>query len=72
MNVCCRMVVILFTVQLVKRNRYQITIRGNNGGGSYPLITDSIYNPSDPSTPATIGFFGNAWTAKSFTDTWNC
>ncbi|HVX26929.1 MAG TPA: hypothetical protein VHB70_11340 [Parafilimonas sp.] len=39
---------------------------GNTGGNDYPVITDSIYNPSDPSTPATIGFFGNAWAAKSF------
>ncbi len=39
---------------------------GNTGGNDYPVITDSIYNPSDISTPATIGFFGNAWSVKSF------
>jgi hypothetical protein len=38
----------------------------NNPGGGYPVITDSIYNPSDPSTPSTIGFFGNAWAARTF------
>ncbi len=37
----------------------------NNGGSNYPVITDSVYNPSDPLTPATIGFFGDAWAAKS-------
>lgn len=38
----------------------------NNGGSSYPVITDSVYNPSDPQTAATIGFFGNAWAARTF------
>jgi hypothetical protein len=38
----------------------------NNPGGGYPVITDSNYNPSDPQTAATIGFFGNSWQAKTF------
>src|SRR6476659_2190073 len=37
----------------------------NNGGSNYPVITDSVYNPSDPLTPATIGFFVDTWAAKS-------
>jgi hypothetical protein len=44
----------------------------NNGGGSktstYPVITDSTYNPVDPSTPATVGFFSSAWTARTFAE----
>ncbi len=33
---------------------------------SYPVITDSSYSPVDPSPSATIGFFGNSWTGKTF------
>jgi hypothetical protein len=32
----------------------------------YPVVTDSTYNPVDPSPSATIGFFGNSWTGKTF------
>lgn len=42
----------------------------NNGGGGGttppPATADSVYNPVDPATPATIGFFGNAWVPKTF------
>jgi hypothetical protein len=40
----------------------------NTGGGSTTTTTttvDSTYNPTDPPTAATIGFFGNAWTARN-------
>src|SRR5882757_3160434 len=36
-------------------------------GGTYPVITDSTYSPTDPSLAATIGFFQNGWTARNFT-----
>ena len=42
---------------------------GDNGGetdNKYPVIIDSNYNPSDPPASATIGFFGDAWSAKTF------
>ncbi len=42
---------------------------GNNGGGggTTPPVTDSIYNPVDPAVPASVGFFGAGWQARSFT-----
>ena len=39
-------------------------IEGNNGG--YPGTTDSTYSPTDPSTPASVGFFGDGWMARNF------
>jgi hypothetical protein len=39
------------------------TITGGGGGNS---SADSVYAPVDPANPATIGFFGDSWTAKSF------
>ena len=36
----------------------------NGGGGT--STTDSVYNPVDPSTPATVGFFGNGWAPRTF------
>ena len=39
---------------------------GGNTENTYPEITDSIYNPKDPSTAATIGFFGTAWVPRTF------
>src|SRR5450432_3606473 len=31
-----------------------------------PPTTDSIYNPVDPSTPQTVGFFLQDWPTKTF------
>lgn len=40
---------------------------GSGGIGSdYPGVADSSYSPVDPSTPASIGFFGDGWTARNF------
>ncbi|MEO7119785.1 MAG: alpha-L-arabinofuranosidase [Ginsengibacter sp.] len=39
---------------------------GGNNGGTNPV--DSTYNPTDPSVSPTIGFFGNAWKSRTFTD----
>jgi hypothetical protein len=38
---------------------------GNPGGGV--TLTDSIYNPVDPTLAASIGFFGAGWQPKTFT-----
>jgi len=35
-------------------------------GSTYPVTTDSTYSPVDPSPSATIGFFGNSWTGRTF------
>ena len=40
---------------------------GGGSGSTTTTVTDSVYNPVDPATPASIGFFGNAWQAKTFT-----
>ena len=47
----------------------KLTSPDNTGGGSNnpPPSSDSVYNPIDPPMPATVGFFQNAWKAKSFT-----
>src|SRR5882762_1514631 len=37
----------------------------NNGGGTGNTV-DSVYNPVDPSTPASIGLFGSNWQGKTF------
>lgn len=34
---------------------------GNNGS-----TTDSLYNPADPATPASIGFWGDGWQGRTF------
>src|SRR5580700_1336921 len=39
----------------------------NNSGGGGGATTDSVYNPVDPATPATVGFFVNNWAARTFT-----
>ncbi len=45
--------------------------RGGNGGAgnngnTYPAITDSTYSPKDPSVPVSVGFFGDAWSPRTF------
>jgi len=39
---------------------------GGGGGGGGTTTVDSVYNPVDPSTPATVGFFGNGWAPRTF------
>jgi len=51
----------LTTVAACKKNPSPI-----KPGGEYPLITDSVYKPVDPSLPATVGFFLDAWVARNF------
>lgn len=43
------------------------TDNGTGGGSNPPPVIDSTYNPTDPSVPASIGFFSNGWMAKNFT-----
>ena len=40
---------------------------GGGNGGTHPGGVDSVYNPVDPSVAASIGFFLNNWTGKTFT-----
>ena len=45
-----------------------VSSNNSGGGGNNPPPTvDSVYNPTDPSVAASIGFFGNGWKPKTFT-----
>ena len=33
----------------------------------YPVETDSVYKPADPSVPPTVGFFLDGWQSRTFT-----
>ncbi len=35
-------------------------------GGVVATAADSVYSPADPSTPSSIGFFGDGWQGRSF------
>ena len=63
-NVSC-MLLLLF-VALVSCKKSADTAGGGGGGGIKPGV-DSIYSPSDPSVPATIGFFQAGWAGRTFT-----
>ncbi|MEO6838906.1 MAG: alpha-L-arabinofuranosidase [Ginsengibacter sp.] len=49
-----------------KKNDATSNSGGGGGGNTNPVKVDSTYNPVDPSLPATIGFFGSAWGARTF------
>ena len=58
------MMLLFLVVIACKKNSGPVNTGGNNTG--YPVLTDSVYSPVDPSLPATIGFFQNGWTGKIF------
>ena len=39
---------------------------GGGGGSTTTTVTDSIYDPVDPATPASIGFFAAGWQPRTF------
>jgi hypothetical protein len=39
---------------------------GSGGGTTTTTVTDSVYDPVDPATPASIGFFASGWQPKTF------
>jgi hypothetical protein len=39
---------------------------GSSSGSTTTSTVDSVYNPVDPSTPPSIGFFAGSWQGKSF------
>jgi len=49
-----------------KKNSSTPAQTGNTGNNN-PVKVDSTYNPVDPSTPVTVGFFGSAWMPRTFT-----
>ncbi|HWK05853.1 MAG TPA: hypothetical protein VNS58_19565 [Puia sp.] len=58
---------LICTALLIATACRKSTSSSEKTGGTYPVITDSMYSPTDPSLPATIGFFQNAWTGRTFT-----
>src|ERR1019366_6922788 len=58
---------LICTALLIATACRKSTSSSEKPGGGYPVITDSTYNPTDPSLAATIGFFQNAWTGRTFT-----
>jgi hypothetical protein len=60
---------IVFSICLILL-MYAASCKKNNNPthseSTYPVITDSTYNPVDPSPSATIGFFGNSWTGRTY------
>ena len=56
----------LFSFAACKKNSSKPDQTGNTGNNN-PVKVDSTYNPVDPSTPVTVGFFGNAWMPRTFT-----
>ena len=55
---------VLLTVTACKKSPAAI-----KPGGGYPVITDSVYKPTDPAVPGTVGFFQDGWSARSFSVT---
>lgn len=49
-----------------KKSDSQHNNNNNGGGGGGTSTTDSVYNPVDPATPATVGFFSSNWTQRTF------
>ncbi|HXD76152.1 MAG TPA: hypothetical protein VN616_00020 [Puia sp.] len=58
--------VLLFGAAACKKSISGARSNNNGGGGGNGPATDSTYNPVDPSTPATVGFFASNWKARSF------
>ena len=56
----------LFISLLCSEGCKKKSIATNDPGGNNSPPIDSVYNPTDPAVAATIGFFGDAWKAKSF------
>ncbi len=71
MNVKSNLILCLCAV-LLGASACSKSVKGSNnnnnggGGGGGGSTTDSTYNPVDPSTPATVGFFANNWAARTF------
>lgn len=42
------------------------TPESSGSGGVVATAADSVYSPTDPSTPSSIGFFGAGWQGRSF------
>jgi len=57
---------VLLAVTACKKGASPNKNNNNSGGGGGASTTDSVYNPVDPATPATVGFFSNNWTTRTF------
>ncbi|MEP6747334.1 MAG: alpha-L-arabinofuranosidase [Bacteroidota bacterium] len=59
--------VLLLLIACKKEDTSNTGGSGGGGGGVKPPVTDSVYSPVDPAVPATVGFFQNGWTGRTFT-----
>jgi hypothetical protein len=68
MYVASNPILTIFILLLIFAISCKKNIAPSHNGGSTDTTTaaDSIYNPVDPSPSATIGFFGNGWTGRTF------
>src|ERR1700722_9267933 len=68
MNVASNLTLTIFILLLIFAISCKKSITPSHNGGKTDTTTaaDSIYSPVDPSPSATIGFFGNGWTGKTF------
>ncbi|MDQ6901414.1 MAG: alpha-L-arabinofuranosidase [Bacteroidota bacterium] len=55
---------VLLNISSCKKNS---SVTGGGNVNPPPPSTDSVYNPTDPSLAASIGFFNDGWKPKSFT-----
>lgn len=58
---------ILFLILINISSCKKSTSTTGGGATNPPSPSDSVYNPTDPSIPPTIGFFSDGWKPKSFT-----
>jgi len=58
-------IIALSMILLAAACKKQTSVNIDNTG-KYPVKTDSTYNPVDPASPATIGFFQNGWVGRTF------
>lgn len=54
---------VLLTCSGCKKNTTSVS---TGSGGVVATAADSVYSPADPSTPSSIGFFGDGWQGRSF------
>lgn len=67
LSVTAKTLIIAGLASMAACKKASVPTTGGTTTGTYPVITDSVYNPVDPANPATIGFFANGWVGRTFT-----
>lgn len=65
-SVTAKVFIIAGLASMAACKKASVPTTGGGTSGTYPIITDSVYNPVDPANPATIGFFANGWVGRTF------